>query len=89
MFGGQNNEYIPAVFIEGIKSKDLTAITSPIDAFIATWINDKTDTNRLIELVDKIPKHHNEYSFHNFIFIPILLYCLFDLANNINSNILK
>lgn len=86
MFGGQNNEYIPAVFIEGIKSKDLTAITSPIDAFIATWINDKTDTNRLIELVDKIPKHHNEYSFHNFIFIPILLYCLFDLANNINSS---
>ena len=86
VFGGSNNEYIPMEFINSIANKDLTNLKSPFDIFIATWIIDRTDIDGLTKLIADIPKHHTPYSFHNFTFIPIFLYCLFDLANQIRND---
>lgn len=78
-------EYLPDNFISGIKDKDITKITDPIDTFIAIWINDKTDTDAMVNLLDSLEKHHNRYTFHNFIFIPLLLFCLTDLYNAVQQ----
>ena len=36
-----------------------------------------------VKLTEDIEKNHNEYSFHNYIYIPLLLFCLADLYNRI------
>lgn len=87
VFGEQNSEYIPLNMIDAIINKDLTLVeSSPIDTFICSWLIDRTDISGLVELAKDIPKNHNDFSFHNFTFIPILLYCLFDLANQIQND---
>ena len=77
------HEYLPPEFLTGIANKDLSSLTDPLDAFVATWICDSTDTNSLLELMKNIEPHHNRYTFHNYIFIPLVLFCLTSLYNSI------
>ena len=79
------DKYLPDSFINGILTKDISDLVDPIDIFIAIWINDKSDTKTLCNLLDTLELHHNRYSFHNFIFIPLLLYCLSDLYNAVQA----
>lgn len=84
-FGSKTLEYIPANFIAALTAKSVTDLTNPIDIFIADWLIDKTDHTTLLNAMKNIEPHHNDYNFHNFIFIPLLLYCLSDLYNAITS----
>ena len=77
------HEYLPKEFITGIANKDISSLTDPIDIFVATWINDSTDTDTLLDIMEKIEPHHNRYTFHNFIFIPLLIFCLTSLYNSV------
>ena len=82
-YGGDTKEYVPQIFIEAVNNKSIVDLESPIDKFITAWITDKTDTDLLMTLIKDIDKNHNDYTFHNFIFIPLLLFSLMDLYNNI------
>lgn len=84
-YGKGIHEYIPSDFLSGLESGDISSLTDPIDVFVASWIHDKTDINGLISLIDNIEPHHNRYTFHNYIFIPLLLFCLTDLYNAIQD----
>lgn len=85
VFGGDNGEYVPLEFIEAIKNADIEELLDPVDRFVAAWLYDNTDTATLTLLMRKLPKRHYAYTFHNFTFIPIALYCLFDLVNRVSA----
>ena len=78
-------EYLPHEFLSGIEGKDISGLTDPIDVFVATWISDNTDRDTMVSLLDTLEPHHNRYTFHNFIFIPLLLFCLTSLYNTIQA----
>ena len=84
-FGHPTQEYIPPDFVTATTSGDISELTNPIDKFISQWLIDQTDHDSLLEIMKDIENHHNEYSFHNFIFIPLLLYCLSNLYNSLGS----
>ena len=84
-YGKDIHEYLPANFLDGIKNNDLSGLTDPIDVFVATWIHDNTDTDGLIGLLDTLEPHHYRYTFHNYIFIPLLLFCLTSLYNAVQD----
>ena len=88
-YGGLNEEYLPSVFIDSIKNNTPDEITNPIDKFIVNWMtNNRGDNNEnLLTLLDSISKYHNKYNFHNFIFIPLFLYCLMNLYNEIANTV--
>ncbi len=79
------HEYLPKEFIGGLINKDISELTDPIDIAVATWINDKSDTDTFVSLLENIEPHHNRYTFHNFIFIPLLLFCLTDAYNAVQA----
>ena len=87
-YGGTNEEYIPSSFVSNINNETTDQITDPIDKFIAYWLTDNTgdDNKNLMDLLDNISKYHNRYTFHNFIFIPLFLYCLMNLYNTIANS---
>ena len=82
-------EYLPPAFLNGIASGDISTLTDPMEIFVATWISDKTDLDGLISLMENLEPHHNRYSFHNYIFIPLVLFCLIDLYNAVQSRELE
>ena len=57
------------------------------------WLTDNRGDNNetLMGILDTINRYHNKYNFHNFIFIPLFLYCLMnfynEVANSTDSNI--
>ena len=77
------HEYLPPMFINGIANKDISSLTDPLDIFVAAWVNDNTDMDGLLELMKNIPKHHFRYTFHNYQFIPLVLFCLTSLYNTV------
>lgn len=84
-YGSATLEYLPADFMKAIAQKDASALTNPIDTFIADWFIDNTAKTVLLKAMKLIEPHHNDYTFHNFIFIPLLLFCLTSLYNSITS----
>lgn len=82
-------EYLPSAFLNGIASGDISTLTDPMEIFVAAWISDKTDLDGLISLMENLEPHHNRYSFHNYIFIPLVLFCLIDLYNSVQARELE
>ena len=80
-----NRRYLPEDFVSGLINSDISSLTDPIDVMVAAWINDKSDIDGLVSMIDNIEPHHNAFTFHNFIFIPLLLFCLADLYNAIQA----
>ena len=82
-FGKPIDNYLDNDFIASVMDKSIEALTNPIDIFISQWLINREDTDTLVKLTEDIEKNHNEYSFHNYIYIPLLLFCLADLYNRI------
>ena len=82
-------EYLPPAFLNGIASGDISTLTDPMEIFVAAWISDKTDLDGLISLIGNLEPHHNRYSFHNYIFIPLVLFCLIGLYNSVQARELE
>ena len=79
--------YLPEEFINGIINSDLSDLTDPIDLYVATWIKDKEDIDTLLSILDNIEPHHHAYTLHNYIFIPLLLFALFDTVNTLSNKL--
>ena len=75
--------YLPAAFIQAVVDTESPVLEDPIDRYIATWLGDKTDTASLLAIVKEIEPHHPAYSFHNFIFIPLFLFTLYDTVQTL------
>lgn len=75
--------YLPAAFIQAIVDTESPILEDPIDRYIATWLGDKTDTTALLAIAKEIEPHHPAYSFHNFIFIPLFLFTLYDTVQTL------
>ena len=75
--------YLPATFIQAIVDTESPVLEDPIDRYIATWLGDKTDTPALLAIAKEIEPHHPAYSFHNFIFIPLFLFTLYDTVQTL------
>ena len=82
-YGKPIDNYLDNDFIASVMDKSIEALTNPIDIFISQWLINREDTDTLVKLTEDIEKNHNEYSFHNYIYIPLLLFCLADLYNRI------
>ena len=87
-YGGANEEYLPQTFIDSIINNNQDNLTNPIDKFISCWLTDNRGENNqnLLDILDKINRYHNKYNFHNFIFVPLFLYCLMNLYNEIANS---
>lgn len=79
--------YLPEEFINGIINSDLSDLTDPIDLYVATWIKDREDVDTLLSILDNIEPHHHAYTLHNYIFIPLLLFALFDTVNTLSNKL--
>jgi len=75
--------YLPAEFIQSVVDSEPTSLTDPIDRYISTWLTAKDNTDALLAITKEIEPHHPAYTFHNFIFIPLFLFTLFDTIQTI------
>jgi hypothetical protein len=80
-FGNKLSEYVPVKFIEALKKKNPSELTDEYEKFIYTYIVNGWESCE--NNVSMVTKRRVRYNFHNYIFIPLVLYCLRQVYNSI------
>jgi hypothetical protein len=80
-FGNSLHEYLSKTFITALEVKNIDILTDPYERFVWSYMINGPEDAR--EYIDSIAKRRIKYSFHTFIFIPLVLYVLRQIYNNI------
>ncbi len=80
-FGNKLKEYISKTFITALEVKNVDILEDPYEQFIWSYMINGPEDAR--ERIDMIAHRRIKYSFHTFIFIPLVLYVLRQIYNNI------
>jgi hypothetical protein len=83
-FGNVLDVYLPANFISALELVDGTILNNPLEDFVFTYMTGQvTDLKAKLDSVDI---RRLKYNLFNFIFVPMVLYCLKELYQAIITN---
>ena len=83
-FGNNLTPYINKDLLLAIDCKNVNLLKDPYDKFICRYFIE--DIDKLVTSIDEIANRRIKYTFHNFIYVPIVLYILKQLTNHIVVN---
>lgn len=76
--------YITNELTDALESNSSVNITNKLTLVVYNYF--KSGTNNLLPIIKQLSERHYRYSFHNFIFIPLTIYCIRQLYNSIISS---
>ena len=77
-FGNTLSEYIPKGFIDAIEYKNMGNLRDVYEKFVYTYM--RYGAMKLVPLIESINIRRIKYTFHTFIFLPLVIYCLRQLT---------
>lgn len=85
MFKEKNDVYIDLDLIKALKDENTKPILKNLSLIVYTFLKDGAG-NKLLEVVKNVLKSkHYRYTFYNYIFIPLTVYCLRQLYKTLSS----
>lgn len=83
-YGNKLTKYISKDFITALEFRNKALLSDPYEIFVYTYMME--EPKRLIALIDSVNKRRLPYSFHTYIYVPMVMYCLRQLNNEIVVN---
>ena len=80
-YGNKLTSYVPKDFIQSIEYKNIGILNDPYEKFMYTYM--RYGALKLIPLLDSINIRRLKYSFHTYIFLPLVIYGLRQLTKAI------
>lgn len=76
--------YIDDPFIDAMVKKDETILRDNLSILVYRFLN-KLGANSIVDIARTMIQYHYRYTFHNFIFMPMAIYCLKQVYNQLAS----
>ena len=85
MFKDNNSPYLDLELIDALKKNDSSIITKNLSLIVYTYLTSGSGDYLLSVIKNVIKSNHYRYTFYNYIFIPLVVYCLRQLYKTLSS----